>query len=586
MTAPISPASTTCRMTLWTKLVVFTTLIVVATCSALGWFFIQQQAASVTDGLIDSGTLLAKHLAISSRYSVLVNDHIQVREQIAGLLAVEHVAYAMIRSADGRLLGAVGKGAWKQPFTDERVADLFSLPAAPPAASRSSITPTVRRILLEDGIPRIVELPTSQFNHVLSLVLRRLAPQPSYFDVAVPVLSASAAFDDDPALSLTLHETPDPAAEDRPKSSAVYGTVHVGLSDAHTLDLLRTLIRQVLLLTAVTIAIGLVGVLFLARRISTPVKSLTAAAAHLAGGDFSARATPCSSDEIGDLTRVFNNMVCSLQSHEQKMQELNHTLEARVQARTDELQRANRRLQELSNVKTALVSNASHELRTPVTSMKVHLSNLLNGVGGPITPGQADALRRVSENTERLRQMIDDLLDLSCLQAGRMTLKMAAVRLNEVIQDVLLTLHHYYSVQKNLSVRVDLPDSMCCVWGDEEKLRQVFTNLIHNAVKFTPSGGMIQLTGRNTGGEIVTVCVADSGCGIPPGELGKIFLPFYRSSNGMDTRGSGLGLSIVKELVELHSGAVRVESTVAKGSRFFVDLPVTARSSSDIPPDT
>ena len=116
------------------------------------------------------------------------------------------------------------------------------------------------------------------------------------------------------------------------------------------------------------------------------------------------------------------------------------------------------------------------------------------------------------------------------------------------------------------------------MWGDEEKLRQVFVNLIHNALKFTPSGGTIQLTGGNSGSEIVTVCVADSGCGIPPDDLGKIFLPFYRSSNGTDTRGSGLGLSIVKELVELHGGAVRVESTVGKGSRFFVDLPVKARS--------
>lgn len=574
-----SPPFTTFRMTLWTKLVVFTTLIVVATCFSLGWFFIQQEAASVTDGLIDSGTLLAKHLAVSSRYSVLVNDHIQVREQIAGLLTVEHVAYVMVRSADGRLLGAAGKEAWKQPFTDTRVADAFSLPSAlPPAYLSSIITPTVRRILLEDGAPRVVEFPTSQFHHVLGLVLGGLTPKPSYIDVAVPVLSTSAAFDDDPSLSLTLHEIPDPAVEGRPKSSAVYGTIHVGLSDAQTLDVLRTSILRVMLLTVAITMLGVLGVLFLARRISTPVKSLTATAARLAGGDFSARATACSSDEIGDLTRMFNNMVCSLQSHEQKLQELNQTLEARVQARTEELQQANRRLQELDHVKTTLLSNASHELRTPVTSMKVHLSNLLNGIDGSITQCQADALRRLSENTERLRQMIDDLLDLSRLQAGRMTLTMASVRLNEVIQDVLLTLHHEHSVQKHLSVLVDLPDASCLVWGDEEKLRQVFTNLIHNAVKFTASGGMIQLTGRNTGGEIVTVCVADSGCGIPPEDLGKIFLPFCRSSNGTETRGVGLGLSIVKELVELHGGAVRVESTVRKGSRFFVDLPVTARS--------
>jgi len=449
MPVRVSPTSTTFRMTLWTKLVLFTTLIVIATCSALGWFFIRQQVVSATDGLIDRGALLAKHLAIGSRYSVLVNDHVQIREQIAALLAVEQVAYVMVRSRDGRLLGAAGKGAWNQPLADERVAHALSLPAAELPALRSSVTPTVRRFLLEDGAPRFDKISQSlQFDRLFSLVLGRQASQPSYFDVAVPVLRTFASFADDPALSLTLYETSNRAEKDRPISSTVYGTVHVGLSDAKTLDLLRASIWRVLLLTVVIIAIGLVGVLFLARRITTPVKSLTATASRLAEGDFSARATPCSSDEIGELAGVFNDMVCSLQSHEQHLRELNRSLEARVLARTEELQQANRRLQELDQVKTTLLSNASHELRTPVTSIKVHLSNLLNGVGGSITAGQADALRRMSENTERLRHMIDDLLDLSRLHGGRMTLRMASVCLNEVIQDVLLTLHHEYSAQE------------------------------------------------------------------------------------------------------------------------------------------
>jgi signal transduction histidine kinase len=439
----------------------------------------------------------------------------------------------------------------------------------------------MRRVLLADGTPRILGPPASHADHLLSLMAGSTSPV-SYYDVAVPILSASSAFDYDPALSLTFHETLEQTTEEVPKPLTVYGTVHVGISDARTVDLLRKLIWQVLVLTLVIIATGLTGVLILAHRISAPVKSLTAAASRISRGDFSVSTTPSSSDEIGDLTRVFNDMVHSLQSREHDLHELNQTLEAQVHARTEELQRGNRRLQELDHLKTSLLSNASHELRTPVTSMKVHVTNLLDGVSGPLTQDQSDTLRRVKANIERLRQMIDDLLDLSRFQTGRVTLNTEPVWLNHVIQDVLLTLHHYYSAQKNLSVQVNLPDSLCRVWGDEEKLRQVFTNLMHNAVKFTAAGGVIRITAEKTGDAFVTLCVSDSGCGIPPDELDKIFLPFYRSSNGIHVRGSGLGLSIVKELVELHRGSVRVESAVAKGSRFFVQLPVTSQSQAPV----
>lgn len=584
MTARTPSASTSFRMTLWTKLVVFTTLIVLATCSTQGWFFLQEQAALVTGGLINNGTFLAQHLAVSNRYSILVNDSVRIRERIAGVLTIEHVAYVIVRSADGQLLIADGKEGWGKLFADKRGADLLSSLAVPPPVSDAPDNPTVRSVLIENGALRFVESSSSLLDRLLGLALTSSRLQPWYFDIAVPVLSPSAAYDDDPALSLTLREAPAPIAQEKVPSSARYGTVHVGLSDAHTLNLLRTSIRQALLLTGLTIAIGLVGVLYLARRISAPIRSLTATASRLEGGDFSVRATPASSDEIGDLARTFNDMVHSLQNHERDLQELNRTLEARVEERTEELHRTNRRLEESNHLKTALVANASHELRTPLTAMTVHLSNMLNGISGPLTPSQEETLRRVCENTDRLRRMIDDLLDLSRLQGHRLAFKPVPIRLDEIIQDVLFTFHQYRT-QKHLSVHADFPGSLDCVWGDADKLRQVFANLIHNAMKFAPAGGTIRLTAEQSGSAVVTVSVADSGCGIPAGEFDKIFLPFYRFPTGTETPGSGLGLTIVKELVELHGGAVRLESTVGQGSRFFVDLPLAAQSHPEAPAD-
>jgi signal transduction histidine kinase len=269
-------------------------------------------------------------------------------------------------------------------------------------------------------------------------------------------------------------------------------------------------------------------------------------------------------------------MVHSIEQNERDLRELNQTLETRIQRRTAELEEANLRLQELNHLNTTLVSSASHELRTPITAMAVHLSNLLAGVGGTITPRQGESLQRIQENTERLRRMVDDLLDLSRLQGRRAPFSPTPMRLDRIIHDMLLGFLQDRT-QKKLSLHVDVPRSLDSVWGDSDRLRQVFANLIHNAIKFSPPGGAIRVTaiGSRIG---VTVCVADSGCGIASAEMDRIFLPFYRCSNGARARGAGLGLSIVKELVDLHGGSVRLESTVGKGTRFFVDFPVSALS--------
>lgn len=572
MLARPTMASTTFRLTLWRKLVLFTSVIVVFTCSVQGWFFIKEQATVVTNGLIGNGTYLARHLAAGNRYSILVGDSTRIREQIDGLLTIPHVAYVVVRGSDDRLLGAAGNGDWRGLFVDEHAADLL-LPRSTPSPSFGE--PTVKPVLLDQGVPRFVESAPSLLGRIPGLVLHPLRVEVGYFDIALPVLSLSTAYDDDPALSLTLKETPDVSAQKGSPSRVRLGTVQIGLSDAQALTVLRILVFQVLMLTGLTIALGTIGVFYVAKRITTPIKSLTAAASRLEARDFSVRATPVSSDEIGDLTRTFNNMVRSIEQHERDLRELNQTLEARVQGRTEELEQANRRLQELNHLKTSLVSSASHELRTPITAMAVHLSNLLDGVGGSITPHQSETLQIIQENTERLRRMVDDLLDLSRLQGRRAPFNPTPVRLDRIIHDTLLPFLQDRT-QKKLSLHVDISQSLDSVWGDSDRLRQVFANLINNAIKFSPPGGNISVIaeGSDVG---VTVCVADSGCGIPPEEMGRIFLPFYRCTNGARARGAGLGLSIVKELVDLHGGSVRVESTVGRGSRFFVDLPITAQ---------
>ena len=153
MTALPTSASSTVRLTLRAKLVLFTSVIVVLTCSAQGWFFIKEQAAVVTDGLIDNGVVLARHLAAGNRYSILVSDSARIREQIAGLLTIPHVAYVVVRTSDGLVLGADGTGHWQRLFVDQHGADLLSPPSVLPS---NSSEPAVRAVRLDQGVLRFV----------------------------------------------------------------------------------------------------------------------------------------------------------------------------------------------------------------------------------------------------------------------------------------------------------------------------------------------------------------------------------------------------------------------------------------------
>ncbi len=256
------------------------------------------------------------------------------------------------------------------------------------------------------------------------------------------------------------------------------------------------------------------------------------------------------------------------------LEELTHTLERRVEERTEELQTANEKLKDLDRLKSTFVSIASHELRTPLTSIKVLVENLFRGVYGPMLPEQTQHLDRVRINVDRLRRMISELLDLTQIETGRMKLSFTSVSLIDLVREAIDNLSPL-AQDKFLSLRYTSPPEVPTVMGDRDKIFQILTNLIHNAVKFTENAGEIIVTiGCREDGQI-EVCVADSGCGISPEELGNIFLPFYRSAaKTSDNRGAGLGLALTRHLVELHKGHLWAESTPNQGSRFYFTLPV------------
>jgi signal transduction histidine kinase len=247
-------------------------------------------------------------------------------------------------------------------------------------------------------------------------------------------------------------------------------------------------------------------------------------------------------------------------------------LEAKVEARTRALEESNARLQALDHQKTEFVSNVSHELRTPLTSIKGYVDYLLEGIAGELTLQQKDFLTRVQGNTDRLVRLINDLLDLARIEAGRVEFHPMLLSMNELATDVIEELRPL-AVEKGVDLGFDLPKTDGFVRADRDKFYQVLLNLMHNAVKFTPPGGSIRVqVDLQPDGKVLTV-IRDTGEGIPPEALERIFDKFHQVGQTQgQVKGSGLGLAIAKALVELHGGTIWVRSELGQGSTFGVVL--------------
>ena len=258
---------------------------------------------------------------------------------------------------------------------------------------------------------------------------------------------------------------------------------------------------------------------------------------------------------------------------EQALDQLNQTLERRIQDRTTILQTTVEQLQELDRLKSAFVGIVSHELRTPLTPIKTLVENLLDGVGGSLSEQQHHYLSRIQANADRLTRMLNELLDLSKIEAGKIELRPTVLSIQELIADVLDVLHPL-AQQKSITMEVTSLDGIPKVHADRDKLYEVLANLVDNAIKFTPSGGRIQIGTKVLDDRYITVEVSDTGCGIPEEDLPKIFDKFYRvHSLSSNHAGAGLGLAIAKGLIELHGGTIGVESTSGKGSHFYFTVP-------------
>jgi two-component system sensor histidine kinase BarA len=263
-----------------------------------------------------------------------------------------------------------------------------------------------------------------------------------------------------------------------------------------------------------------------------------------------------------------------------------------LEDKTARLQEALDRMRELDRLKSTFLATVSHELRTPLTSIIGYSEMLVQGMAGEMQADQLEFVKTIYDKGAQLLSLITGLLDLGKLESGTMRMIVRPVRMQSVLAEVSSTMAPT-ARKKDVSVELDVPADLPELRGDGERLRQVFLNLVENALKFTPAGGTVRMSARLVDWDasdpeddeglallaptrrLLEVRVSDTGIGIPPAERAKVFDPFYQvdSSSTRQYGGTGLGLSIVKRLVSAHGGTVRIEDNVPKGTVFVVSLP-------------
>ena len=322
-------------------------------------------------------------------------------------------------------------------------------------------------------------------------------------------------------------------------------------------------------LVAASLILGVILAFFITRSISRPLRQIEKMTEYIGQMNFDYQLDVHSPRELARLAQSFSQMAD--------------------------------RLKEIDEMKNNFISHVSHELRTPLTSINEASDLLLDRVGGEITSRQEHLLQIIKQCTQRLIKMVNNLLDLSKMEAGMMNYEFVRASINQIIRHSLEEIN-LLATKKNIRLEVQIEDNLPLVKMDVEKMQEVMDNLLSNAIKFTPEGGTVRIEARlvrkkdrSPGSQAaleasqLQVSVSDTGPGIPPEYQALIFEKFQGINTGQtaEGRGTGLGLSIASHIVKAHGGKIWVESTAGKGSTFSFCLPLPLPlPSAEQPPST
>lgn len=320
--------------------------------------------------------------------------------------------------------------------------------------------------------------------------------------------------------------------------------------------------RSTILLSIVALGVAIFVGILTTRWVIQPILALNKAAKEIAKGDWDKTVNIERSDELGELAKSFDMMAIQLKESFQK------------------LEHQNEELQRLDKLKDEFLANTSHELRTPLNGIIGLAESLINGVAGPVSDPGKKNLVMIASSGRRLANLVNDILDFSKLRYQNIELQIRPISLRE-IADVVLALSTPLLGNKKINLLNEIPEDFPLVAADENRLQQIFLNLIGNSIKFTTEGAIT--ISSKTLDDWVEITVSDTGIGIPEDKFERIFESFEQAdgSTSREYGGTGLGLAVTKQLVELHGGKIAVNSQLWVGSQFTFTLPIFQGDSSD-----
>jgi len=328
--------------------------------------------------------------------------------------------------------------------------------------------------------------------------------------------------------------------------------------------------RAILITTALVSALLLMAGSYLIVRyiIVKPVKHLKEVSDAISAGELNIRSEIQTGDEFEDLSHAFNRMLRTLVSMQDQLRRVNADLDHKV----DELAQANMALFESNQLKSDFLSTMSHELRTPLNSI-LGFSDVLHS-SGSLSDKQQKWVKNIQTSGERLLQLINDILDLAKVEAGKMQVRVEEFSIHDVCEG-LVNMFRPLAERKNIALEGRTDRGIPVLRQDANKIQQILWNLLSNAVKFTPEGGRVELRAETDGVHLV-LSITDTGVGIAAEDQDAIFEKFRQASTALtrEQGGSGLGLSIVRELAKLLGGDVSLKSELGRGSTFTVTLPL------------
>ena len=536
----VSNIGKSARSQLGTKSILAVVFLLSAISITLTVFFVTGQKNFLSEELSKRGLSLASNMAYNSQFAVLSNDITFLQTLISGVKKESDIKDAFITDIDGIILAHENK---------ELIGRKITIPAVGDSAFSQSWLPTENK-----DIKR-------------TITLIEIERKPADSDESILFSTPEDSDDSDSNPSAQLYVKP-----------LGYAILDVSLESMNRA--LSVGMRNAIIITLIMILLGSLAIIYLVGSVAKPIYNLADATRAVAEGDLEQYVPISRSDEIGVLADSFNHMIEQLKVSREKIESWNRELETKVAERTteleekhNELEKAYEALKTLDKAKDDFLSLVSHELRTPLSSILLYSEMLLDGLANS-AEDRNEFLTTIVDNCKRLTRLINDVLDLSKIEAGRMPFNFTELNIRALVAETLTGIRPKLENQ-SLKFEYDQIDQNACLWGDRDKIIQVLTNITSNAIKFTPEGGRISvfLRQRNNMG---IVAVEDTGKGIEKKDIPKVFDRFSQlESIDHHSEGTGLGMTISKSIIERMGGRIWIESERGKGTTVFFSLPKT-----------